>query len=45
MAQDQDQKQDVVAVQYLPVLRFSEEFSSPCLDEHYLAEVTRISVH
>jgi hypothetical protein len=25
----------------LPVLRFSEEFSSPCVDERFLAEVTR----
>jgi hypothetical protein len=41
MAQDKDLKRDVVAVQYLPVLRFSEEFSSSFVDEHYLAEVTR----
>jgi hypothetical protein len=31
----------VVSVEYLLVLRFSEEFSSPCVDERYLAEVTR----
>jgi hypothetical protein len=41
MTQDQDYKRDAVAVQYLPVLRFSEEFSLPCVDERYLAEVTR----
>jgi hypothetical protein len=34
-------KADAVAIQYLPVLRFSEAFSSPCVDERYLAEVTR----
>jgi hypothetical protein len=30
---------DLVAFQYLPVLRFSKEFSSPGVDERYLAEV------
>jgi hypothetical protein len=31
----------VVAVKYLPVLQFSEEFSLLCVEERYLAEVTR----